>query len=233
MSFFPLKKYIYDCEKYPFRSVVQSIFQFQQSLEAIHTLNTVHTQVTFDNDTKTMFQETFYKSPKYNEFREMYYKFVESEIFKLFPEESALVVQTDPCFRVCVPDNTALGHKPEDVGDVIGLHCDADYNHPPEEHNYILALTEMWESNSVYIESEPGTSEYAPLHLHWNEYATFYGNKCRHHNKKNVTRQSRVSIDFRVIPHSKYNPDYEKESVHGKRKFVAGDYFFIMRRPSV
>lgn len=225
-----LRAYEYDCEKYRFREILQSIFHHPFSLESLHTVTNTNQQVMFENDTKTFFQTTFHESPYYEEFREMYYEFVRSELFTLFPEETMLVVQKDPGFRVCTPDNTALGAKMDDPVDQIGLHCDADYNHPPEEQNFILAITEMWDSNSVYIESEPEKGDFAPLHLHWNQFASFYGNKCRHHNKLNETRQTRVSLDFRVIPYSKYNPDYEKESVHGKRKFIIGDYFVLMRR---
>jgi len=225
-----LQIFTYDLERYPFHSRVQDMFKFNLSLEAIHYLLKDNTQVSFNNDTKTMFQEVFYGSPDYGAFRDLYYRFVQAEIFKLFPEETALVVQKDPCFRVCVPDNTALGVKVEDVEGRIGLHCDADYNHPQTEHNFILGITEMWDTNSVYIESEPQKGDYMPLLLRRNQYAMFYGNKCRHHNVKNVSCQSRVSIDFRVIPFSKYDATYDKVSVHGKRAFVIGDYFIKMDR---
>ena len=52
-------------------------------------------------------------------------------------------------------------------------------------------------------------------------------------HRKNTTGFSRVSIDFRVIPFSKYNPDYELSSVHGNRKFLIGDYFTRIDRPTV
>ena len=227
---FPLTKYTYDLEKYPFHRLGQSIFQFNQSLEAIHSIQKDNAQITFNNDTKTVFQDIFYKSPQYSEFRDLYYTFVKNEIFKIFPGETSLVVQKDPCFRVCPCENTALGLKETDTEDRIGIHCDADYNHPSSEYNFILAITELWDTNSVYIESEPEKEDFAPLKLARDQYAMFYGNKCRHYNKKNVSGQSRVSIDFRVIPFSKYDASYGKTSVHGQRKFIIGDYFIQMHR---
>jgi hypothetical protein len=62
------------------------MFKFNLSLEAIHYLLKGNEQVSFDNDTKTMFQEVFYGSSDYNTFRDLYYSFVQDEIFKLFPE---------------------------------------------------------------------------------------------------------------------------------------------------
>ena len=112
--------YEYDCEKYRFRELLQSIFHHPFSLESLHTVTNTNQQVTFENDTKTFFQTTFHASPRYEEFREMYYEFVRSELFKLFPEETMLVVQKDPGFRVCTPDNTALGAKIDDPKDQIG-----------------------------------------------------------------------------------------------------------------
>ena len=156
-----------------------------------------------------------------------------TEIFKLFPEEEYLVVQKDPCLRVSNPNNTALGIKAGDTNDKIGMHSDSDYNHPPEEINYILAITEMWESNSVYIESSYNSGIFNPIRLKWNEYIQFYGNKLRHYNMRNITGQSRVSLDFRVIPFSKYNANYNKSSIHGNRRFIIDDYYIKIKRLDV
>ncbi len=108
------------------------------------------------------------------------------------------------------------------------MHTDGEYNHPPEEINFIIAVTELWDSNSVYFESEPGKGDFAPLFLRRNEFIKIWANKLRHYNLRNVSGQTRVSMDFRVIPFSKYNPDYEKSSVHGHRKMLIGDYFIKM-----
>ena len=228
-----LSKHRYDPVVYPFRKIVQDMFQFPISLEAIHQFAETNPQLTFESDTKSIWQRTFYNSPLYSTFRDAYYAFVTNEIFKQFPDESSLVVQMDPCFRVCAPDNTALGLRTGDSEEQIGLHCDAEYNHPAEEVNFLVGITDLWESNSVYIESEPHKGDFTPMSLRFSEYALFWGNRCRHFNRKNTTGFSRVSIDFRVIPFSKYNPDYELRSVHGNRKFVIGDYFIRIDRPTV
>lgn len=221
----------YNRIKYNFFDKIQEIFKLKISLEAIHTLSSTNTneQVLFSNDTTTELQKHFYNSDLYNDFCILYYDFVKNEIGKLFPNEEYLVVQKDPGFRVSLPNNTALGKKNEDYNDIIGLHCDGDYNHPPEEYNYIIAVTELFDTNSVYIESEIDKADYKPIRLFWNEFLQFYGNKLHHHNKINLTGQSRVSFDIRVIPYSKYNPLYDKVSVHQNRKFLIDSYFIKIK----
>jgi hypothetical protein len=188
-------------------------------------------QLTFDNDTKTQFHKKLYNSELYSEFRELYYSFIKEYLFTLFPNESSLVIQKDPGFRVNSPENTALGIKDDESDDgPIGMHCDADYNHPPEEFNYIIALTDMVETNSLYIESSPGSNDFKNLIMNNNEFCYFWGNKCRHYNMKNKTGRSRVSIDFRVIPFSAYNNKNENKSVHGGRNFTIGDYFILLHK---
>lgn len=215
----------YDTCEYPFHEMVQEMFSLKVSAEAIHDLCADSSEITFEKDTMTFYQKTFYSSPLYDSFRDLYYAFVKNEISKLFPGENYLVVQKDPQFRVCSPDKTALGVKSSDINGRIGMHCDADYNHPPQEKNFIVAITEMWDSNSVYIETSPNSDVFNPLILGRNEYVMFDGNRCRHYNMLNKTGQSRVSLDFRIIPFSDYDSHYEKQSVHGKRTFTIGDYF--------
>ena len=63
------------------------------------------------------------------------------------------------------------------------------------------------------------------------EFAIFNGNKCRHGNKPNRTEQTRVSLDFRVLPIDRYDENTEKTSYYGN-KFVDGSYYKRFRRGS-
>ena len=185
----------------------------------------------FSNDVSTYFHKILYNSPYYSELLNVYYKFIKTNIFQFFPDEKYLVVQKDPGFRVCAPNNTALGlRENENECDIIGMHTDGEYNHPDTEINFIIAVTEMFGKNSVFMETQPNMGDFKAINMKWNEYLMFYGNKCRHYNMKNDTGQSRVSLDFRVIPFSKYDPNYNKVSVHASRKFLIGDYFILMEK---
>ena len=215
-----------DVSSYNFQSIIKEMFNgLSYQLNLLHQYQCINSQISFKEDTNTIFQQVFYKSPLYEKFRDAYYKFVVNEIGKLYPDETFLIVQKDPQFRVSVPNNTALGRKDDDLSDLIGVHCDRDYNHPKQEVNYIIALTDMYDSNSVYIETGILSNTFEPIKLDSNRVLQFWGNKLRHGNKVNVTGYTRVSVDFRIIPYSIYDSSYELKSVHGNRRFVEGDYF--------
>jgi len=228
----PVETKILSCNvsNYHFQSIIKEMFDSSSyELNLLHQYQSISSQTLFENDTNTIFQQVFYKSPLYEKFRDAYYNFVVNEIGKLYPDETFLIVQKDPQFRVCVPNNTALGHKDEDFSDLIGVHCDGDYNHPKQEINYIIALTDMYDSNSVYIETDLLSNVFEPIKLDSNQIIQFWGNKLRHGNKINVTGYTRVSVDFRIIPYSIYDSSYELKSVHGNRRFVDGDYFVKLK----
>lgn len=225
--------------KYP-----TEVFQFQEmmkkTLGVTMDLQDVHThipnsdswaQIEFKNDTATDFHTLYYKSPHYPEFVELYRRFIKEYIIPLLPaSEESYLVQKEPSFRIHLPNNTALGIKVEDPSDeMIGLHCDGDYNHPESEMNYILSLTGQHDTNSCYIETLPGAGDFHPIKLAYGEIQRFYGNKCRHFNKKNLTGKSRISLDFRVIPGSKYVAS-DSSAVHSGRKFVEGGYYMRFQR---
>jgi hypothetical protein len=219
--------YKYDTEEHPFYEKVQEIFSTQAPLELIHNENTTTEQVTFDTDTSTDYHKLYYKSDLYKEMIAIYDDFFVKNILPIFGED--IVVQKEPSFRICLPNNTALGKCVTDTdSEIIGMHCDGDYNHPKEEINFMLTITGQEETNSCYIETEPKKGDFFPVKLAKGDFMSFYGNQCRHYNKVNRTGKTRISIDFRVIPYSQYNEN-DNTSVHSNRKFCIGDYFKLLK----
>ena len=132
--------------------------------------------------------------------------------------EAILVVyQAFPSFRVHIPNDQAI-HK---------WHHDSDenHNHPDWEINFQVALTKMWDSNAMWLESVPGLGDFKPVEMEVGDYTIFYGNKCAHGNKENKTGKTRVSIDFRVLPYDKYDESSAKNSATAGTKFVIGQYY--------
>jgi hypothetical protein len=157
----------------------------------------------------------------------IYDDFLEKNILPLFGED--IVVQKEPSFRISLPNNTALGKCATDTdSEIIGMHCDGDYNHPKEEINFMLTITGQEETNSCYIETEPNKGDFFPVKLGKGDFMSFYGNQCRHYNKVNLTGKVRISIDFRVIPYSEYK-DTTTSAVHSNRKFCIGEYFKLLK----
>lgn len=223
----------FDTTLYPFEAQIKKIFDVTCNAEDIHLLlpESKHLdQVTFENDTSTLFHQKYYKSPYYREMIEIYTRFIKDHIVPLFPEETFLVVQREPSFRICFPNNTALGKREHETSDeIIGLHCDGDYGHPTEELNFMISITGQHDTNSCYIESSPGKGDFAPLQIKKGQFVSFNGNQCRHYNKKNVEGKTRISFDFRVIPGSLYK-ESSNVAVHSKKKFSTDSYYTVFNQ---
>ena len=131
--------------------------------------------------------------------------------------------QNRPTFRVCLPGNVAVGQK----------HRDGDYNHPYGEINFWLPLTKVWESNGMFVESEPDKGDFAPLCLDYGQMFRFHGNRCWHYNEVNATGATRVSVDFRVIPGSLWRDPGEQAAgtVKSGLKMAIGSYYADYHRP--
>lgn len=161
-----------------------------------------------------------------------------------FVGEEAVLFQKAPTFRISLPGNSALGtlapHNWEALGEYskslaekenedgllrVGLHCDGEYGHPPAEINFLLCVSSMHSTKSVYYESEPKKGDFQPMNFKYGQCYHFYGNSCRHHNTINTTGETRVSFDFRAVPLSKYDPDYKVISLSKSKAFLDGEYY--------
>ena len=225
----------YDTSAYPFQPLLKQMFGVEGDLAQTHTL--IPDSDSMDvfrqrEAVKTKFHELYYQSPLYPEWRELYYRFLREVIFPTYPDSiQEFVVQKDPSFRIDLPNNTSIGIRDGEAFDRnrIGLHCDKDFGHPDGEINYILAFTEMYDTNSVYVESAPHSEDFAPSVMSYGTVFRFWGNRCRHYNRINATGVSRLSYDFRVMPLSAYDGSSDALSYHN-RKFVIGDYYIRMSR---
>jgi hypothetical protein len=226
-------KFFYDTKDYNFDVLIKKIFDgWDKPLELLHEYTTDEIeQLTIDNDTSTLFHKRYYNSPYYSEFIALYHKFIKEIVLpQIKCDDTKFIVQSEPSFRINIPNNTAIGvrYNSDEESEMIGLHCDGEYGHPPSELNFMLTFTNQYGSNSCYVETAPMNNQFVPFEMKYGEFISFYGNKCRHFNKKNDTGITRVSIDFRVIPYSKYDPDCNTHSLHSKRKFVIGGYYTVM-----
>lgn len=114
--------------------------------------------------------------------------------------ERAFAVQRQPSIRFNLPGASALGARPDDDDAMVGLHRDGDYGHQPGEMNLLLALTPFYGSNGLFVETEPGLADYTEVRLPPGGLFAFHGVSRAHHNQRNATPISRVSMDFRGVP---------------------------------
>jgi hypothetical protein len=215
-----VKKYLE--EKYNFRGLIENFFEAKE-------LKNLHLQVPegekYDKlfevgkDSSTIFHEKFYSKLKigWPELVNTYEQFLLNVVlpdYNFAREE--IVFQKTPTFRVHLPNNLAVGD----------FHRDRDYNHPEGEINFIIPLTYMYGTNTVWCESEYGKKDYHPVQrLNCGEYFMFDGNNLFHGNMINKTGFTRVSMDFRILPRKFYNTDSVSSSLTTKTKFIVGEYY--------
>ena len=231
---YDVQYYKYDINQFRFKHLVTDLFKVNQ-LRNIHTLldNTDNKLFSNEDDDSTKLHSTFYNklNTGWPEFMNTYRSFIKDFIMDIYNTD-VLIYQAKPTFRVQLPDNIAVGGNEHDPADRYGWHRDSDpqYNHPKTEKNFIVPLTDSRESASVYIETHPGSNKFIPAKMNIGEVFNFCGAECIHGNKPNITGNSRVSFDFRVMLKDDYDENYLKNSKLKNKKFVVGGYYEIMER---
>ena len=129
-----------------------------------------------------------------------------------------------PCARVQQPSRFHT----------IRCHVDAMYGHGPCSVNCWLPLTALDERglNSLHVESEPGAEDFRPIRARVGEIRVFDGSACAHYTVANESDETRVSLDFRVVPRGLFAFDaVERNDVGndvGKKRqtrYRVGGYF--------
>jgi len=213
-----LRRIKYDRDNYDLIDQVKKIFKTKH-LDILHLL-TKEQYPLFEvgKDSSTVFHKFFYDTYRagWPEFVVCYNRLIRDVIRPLYNEP--ILYQTFPTFRVHLPDNIAVG----------AFHTDSEFGHPAGEVNYVLPMTDSGNTASIWVESEPGKMDFEPMEMFTGEIIEFLGNKLTHGNKVNRTGQTRVSIDFRVLPLSKYSEVNIGESLTQKTKFKVGEYYKLL-----
>ena len=147
---------------------------------------------------------------------ELYDKFAREVILPYLNLDEALI-QVYPNFRVQLPNNVA----------VVVDHYDSDdkHHHPLGEVNFIMALTDMYDTNTIWTEKTCRFRDFVPLEQKAGECTSFGGNTHTHYNKVNKTGETRVSFDFRILPLNYYDSDTRLRSVTTNQHYVEGGYY--------
>tara|TARA_B110001450_G_scaffold191639_1_gene179851 strand:- start:3121 stop:3822 length:702 start_codon:yes stop_codon:yes gene_type:complete len=226
------------------KNIYKEIYGFDEDLDMLHKLlNTNKLDAVQKNFYKTIpiFGKTDRQSCFVKDFytyydndkslNNLYIKFINNKIKPLF-KENKLIIQKTPNIRVHIPNNSNIGKRKTDPDNkIIGLHYDSEFGHPNEEINFILAITDMFDSNSIYYEPKQNSGlkyeNYNNIQL--KKEKIWYGdlNQCYHYNKINKTNKTRISIDFRIIPFSKFK-ETKKKSATSNKKFIIGDYYIVI-----
>jgi hypothetical protein len=214
--------FTYDVDKHPFRRHIANIFRCDE-LEEIHIRRSElmpDLPLVFETESKTPYHESFYGAvnTEPSPFRGLYRSFIADVVTPIVGEP--FIFQYQPSFRVHLPEDKAV-HKWHSDGD-------QDHNHPTGEINFILPVTECHGTAAVWAESEPDRGDFAPMELDYGQFVRFDGNRCRHGNRENTTGQTRISLDFRVLPVRFYQEEpvgTARSSITSGKKFRLGSYY--------
>lgn len=204
--------YSYNTSVYDFRSKVCSILE-EKKLENLHQKETYEV-FTRQTDQSTKWHRKFYDN--FSSVNDLYVKFIREFIQPIFDNEK-IVYQKIPTFRVHLVGNLSVGE----------FHRDRDYRHSTDEINFWIPLMNTYSTNTIWIESVEGLNDLNPVNVNYGEVLRFDGANLLHGNYINDTEITRVSMDFRVIPYSRFNPSLES-SIYTNKKFDIGGYFELM-----
>jgi ectoine hydroxylase-related dioxygenase (phytanoyl-CoA dioxygenase family) len=208
-------------QRYHFVEEIEELFWGRKAIGKYLSLLHLHSKEEYTKlfevgkDSSTIFHQQFYDKYRtgWPSLENIYQNFIREFVSKQFDED--FLYQKWPTFRVMLPNNVAVG----------AFHNDAEFGHPDGEVNFVIPLTDSDDTASIWVESSPGKKDFQPMKLRIGVLNMFDGNHLTHGNKVNLTGKTRVSMDFRILPISKYHEDQAKESITRKTKFVEGEYF--------
>ena len=214
-----MDKILYDIEKYPFKSIVSNWLDTRD----LHKLHEIKQYEHFDrkHDQSTQWHRMFYKMIRMDKtFDKIYMNFLREHIKPKFGEE--IVYQKIPTFRVHLPNNVSVGE----------FHKDMDYRNKEwaekvKEINYYVPLTKAYGTNTIWAESEEDKGDFKPIHSNYGECIEWEASKLTHGNKDNITSNTRVSFDFRIIPKSRYI-ESNYLTINTKIPFGIGGYYEVL-----
>ena len=214
------KTFPYDIKTYPFRDLVQEAFECDD-LSRLHRQRAdlvPQYELNFDNEVKTAIHDVFYSKLRddWTSFYQTYDQFITQVVAEYVDEESFLY-QSWPNFRCHLPGEQSV-HRWHADGD-------AHHRHPAGEINFCIAITRMFDTNTIWIESEPNKGDFFSMDQDYGECTRFNGNQCVHGNKQNLTDVTRISFDLRVLPRSRYIEDDDTMTNNALRKFKIGSYY--------
>lgn len=213
-----MNKFKYNKKLFTFKSLIKEALNVRH-LDQLHKIQTCNNILTRDKDQSTLWHRLYYTNNK--DFLLLYKLFIQNVIKPLYHGEQ-IVYQKIPTFRVHLPGNIAVGDWHKDK-----FYRDQKWSNYVKEQNYYLPFTNTNKYNTFWVESEEDKGDYEPALVNYGEILEWDGANLMHGNKENKSDFTRVSVDFRVIPVSRYIPS-TKGSINMETKFAIGGYYDIL-----
>lgn len=213
-----MKKIKYNTNKFNFAEQLQNLFNIEK-LDSINDLVPVFER---KNDQNTKYHKLYYDWIRQDNSKLLYENFINEVVRPLYDE--SIVYQAIPTFRVCYPNNIAVGefHKDKHYRNI-------EWAEKVNELNYFMPLTNAFDTNTIWVESEEDKGDFAPMNCNYGEIIQWDGSNLSHGNKLNKTGKCRISVDFRVIKKSEYI-ESNQSSINTSIKFAIGGYYKVTKK---
>lgn len=211
----------FDTEKFKFSKRLKEILLNNEvELNHIHNVLKVNEVFKRENDQSTNYHKKFYEFARTEEFEKMYSQFIK-EVIKPIYDGKEIVYQKIPTFRIHLPGNIAVGEFHKDKA-----YRNLDWADKVKEDNYYFPMTDVFGTNTIWVESEEDKGDYSPMECKYGELYKWDGSNLMHGNKLNDTGFTRVSVDFRVMLKENYIPS-DHGSINTKTQFAIGGYYEV------
>ena len=213
-----MKTYNYSTKKFNFKNLIIKHLNIS-SLEFIHNEKDFNYKKKFErkNDQSTHYHQKFYNLAHSSDFLNVYNSFISEIVKPLFGEQ--IVYQKVPTFRLHFPGNIAVGEYHRDRE-----YRDLEWSKRVKEFNFFLPITDAYNTNTIWLESEEGKEDFSPMNVKHGQVVKWDGSNLLHGNKLNEEITTRVSFDFRVMPLSRYEPS-NHGSINMNTSFSLGGYY--------
>ena len=212
-------RFKYDILEYQFKDIISDWLEVD-NLITLHEFKQYKLFKRVD-DQSSMWHKMFYNQIRIDSrFDDMYMRFLIEHVKPRYSEE--IVYQKIPTFRVHLKNNISVGEWHKDK-----MYRNIAWSEKVNEINYYLPLTKAYGTNTVWAESEEDKGDFEPIDLDYGECAEWDASNLVHGNKVNRTSKTRVSIDFRVIPRSRYVGS-DHLTINAKIPFKIGKYYEVL-----
>ena len=214
-----MNKIEYSITKYNFAGLIKSWLEVEK-LKKLHTYKK-YELFSREKDQSSKWHKTFYRKVRSDpQFFDIYERFLTDIVKPRYGEE--IVYQRIPTFRVHLSGNIAVGEYHKDK-----FYRKKEWAEQVKETNYYLPFTDTNESNTIWSESEEDKKDFSPMLLKYGECMEWDGSNLMHGNKINDSDETRVTLDFRVMPKSIY-VDSTHTSINTKIPFRIGGYYEVI-----
>ena len=214
-----INRFKYDTKEHAFREVICN-WLGEYDLSKLHYIKQ-YEHFDREHDQSTIWHKKFYEMIRSDiSFDDIYVKFLEDVVKPRFGEE--IIYQKIPTLRIHLPGNVSVGEFHKDK-----YYRDIEWAEKVKEINYYVPLTKAYGTNTIWAETEEDKGDFHPFDTDYGECFEWSATNLTHGNKDNITSNTRVSFDFRVIPKSRYVQS-DHLTINTKIPFDIGGYYGVL-----